>query len=633
MSAPVGKRGEPEYIEKQEAAKRGRKGVESPKTREREAKTKAAYAISQQLSKEEQATRQDRPFARKRVKPEPGTQTQDTQEIGKMRKGKKGQPVEAQAPEEGKASFSELPRGVIQQVLGHLPAKKDLQATRQVEQFMNQEVVRRVKGYDLPHIRILTELLIDELPELRHGLRIPRELIAALESSNLEEYTEALYSVRSRLIDVLASLEPEKIDELERAFNEKGMPLPTKFQNFFQLVRIHQNEDEAQQLNDLSGLNETYEYYRVCAKSGSEATRILAVSRSLQDIFMPEEGDNPPLPEEGDNPPFLHDSATFKLIEREYSRDDTLENNCIVHIAHISEGMTRIANGLFDKGIESFEKAVEYFGKIEDKKGKTGEALFGGIIQAIVSSEIDPKSAEKLFQLLEQAVKRYAHKNKTETLLGVYGYRLKVFAYKGFAELQIALNRTIQLLDTITDVEAKHEAVEALVEDLNFMWEIPKAEQKTVKMRLVNALLAATNSNTKTELFQTFCAEKLAREAKKDSPELQNTMNQSLRFLESFSDVSAKREAVQCSAIALDSAIKELYVKAERYEQINTRLFDALQAAEESDSKYATLSLFYATLPEHVPDNIQADADKKALAMLDRIQDPRFKEEMRMLIQ
>ncbi len=314
-------------------------------------------------------------------------------------------------------------------------------------------------------------------------------IINALESPNLEVYTEALYTTRSHLIDVLVKLEPEKINALEQAFHNKQLKLPTKFANFFQIVRIHQNADEDKKIFALYELHETYESYRVCAHSDKNDNRVLEVKHSLLDVirhFGFWQGE----PEEE---VLLPDSATYALIEREYSREATPKNKAVLHALHICQGSHRIVNGLFDKCIESFSKAAQ-----NETKKSMGLLI---IPKAIASSEIDSKSAEKLFTILEKHwTGRF--KDGKSLLLRAYGLKLEAYAKRGFLELKVALIKTIELLNTIDTVEAKYEAIYDLGQVLSRLRSVPdNAEKEIVNMRLLNAILAVKNSNTKTELL------------------------------------------------------------------------------------------------------------------------------------
>ncbi len=585
------------YIEKPEAPKRGRKGT----NRDRVAKTKAISTIRQQLQEEERATRKDRRFAQKRVQPE-----RDTQAPAKMRKGEEGQPVEAEAQGAGHASFSGVPKVAIQRILKHLPTKKDLDATRKVETFMNRQVVIHVKDTDLAGIHMLTDFLIDQLPEQKGSLKIPQELLNAFRSPNLEHHLDALYAVRSHLIDQLAKLDPEEITKLEQAFQAKKLQLPAKFEHFFQLVRIHKYENVETQIEELSGLHEAYECYRICAHSKDDTIRNTKVKQMLWNIVGDHFGffDNE---ERSGKEPLLPDSATYAFIEREYSQDKkTLASLYVCQTAH------QIVNGLYDKAIESFSKAVE------TKKADEGTLM---LVKAVAYSEIDPKSAEKLFTIFEQAWMPVLEKEtqKLPALAQINGLKLQAYARRGFVELQVALNKVIELLESIQDDKSKREAIKGVAEALGDLPLMRNEDKETINTRLFNALKAAKNSNTKTELIGAIYAHRFIDYAKK----IAHYPHARLEYLEHLSTAPAKREFIEVLARYVRDEIDPWQNQVFK-SKITTGLFTLIDGLEESDSKYAMLSMLYAM-------GYKDGGDKLAREMIEKIQDPAFKAEMRKL--
>ncbi|MBS0637666.1 MAG: hypothetical protein JSS12_09150, partial [Verrucomicrobia bacterium] len=585
MSTPIGKPGDPGYIGNSEVPK---KGQNDTPTSPLESKVTDAF------------------------RGQKGVGTRDSKE---------GHNVNANAEEKGGASFKGVPRGVVQRILGFVPSKKDLQATRLVETFMNQEVVAHVKGFDLPQIRILTDFLIDKLPDHGDSLQMPKELIEGLESSNLETYTEALYLARSHLIDELAKIEPQKITEIEKAFHDNKLQLPTKFKNLFELARVHNNKDDNSKIERANELHEGYESLRICAKSKSEENRIDRVEEGFStaiDLCLSHVS-----PKKRLN---LPDIATFQLIEREYSRESTKENNRVLYVLYLTQVIQRIMNGLFDKGIDSFLKAVA---KKPSEVEEVDELAL--IAWAVAKSEIDPKSAEGLFKICEHECSARTDSNDVDKarLLQIYSQKIKAYAERGFVELQVAMNRAIKLLDS---GECEQGCVEGLTRQLSSLRLVPDAEKEKVLMCIVNAIVATESSGTKIEILGGLFLDRLLECLQTGDPKFEDVQKDVSLFLQAVERLPKASEKLLVVNYFVKGFIGLVPQENKNEEsKLIPLLLTSVAAAKDSDSKHAIFTMFWLIVMTGASETgaLTSGDKKNLLKRLEYIKNPEFKDEVR----
>jgi hypothetical protein len=138
------------------------------------------------------------------------------------------------------------------------------------------------------------------------------------------------------------------------------------------------------------------------------------------------------------------------------------------------------------------------------------------------------------------------------------------------------------------------------------------------------AAKALPDSPEKNEIFAKFHAFKLMLYAEKGFAELQIAMNMALEFVEHFPDAQAKLDAL--------NLVLDFHLADETKAVAITRLFNAISAAKESDTKNAALVVLYCVAsknPDKAPAWVKEDVREKALAAVEKIKDPEFREVIR----
>ncbi len=112
------------------------------------------------------------------------------------------------------------------------------------------------------------------------------------------------------------------------------------------------------------------------------------------------------------------------------------------------------------------------------------------------NSQIDNESAGKIFNLIEQEIRALPDgPEKHDSYLKMHAARLNLYAEKGFAELQIAMNRAIEFVDHVPDSDRKIDVFEKLfVKNVEVGAAVPRT-------RIFNAIKAPKESDAKKALL------------------------------------------------------------------------------------------------------------------------------------
>lgn len=381
---------------------------------------------------------------------------------------------------------------------------------RQTAKYMNRQVSTFVKEGDWKRLQDLTEFLITRLPRLSAHLPVPQELREKFESTNLDDFTSALYSARSRLIDRVASLTPSTIDELERDFQAAGKKMPEKFEKFFALARIRQNKSPRERIIKTLNLYEYYEFARICVESKESVWHHeqMAAALKLDTNWIRILGGGL---DDNTMAQCYFDCTTYAFIEEAYSRSSP----DILHAAHFCHGRERLYLGQFDKGIDSIKKAIGHLIKTDLTKSiqtARGHALKrdipttyidlyqSSLVETFIVHEIDYKSAKRAFTLLRQLVSKHpVYAVKEDHIKKLFAAQLVTYAEKRFKERKIVMNETLQHVEGYSTVAARCNAlvnIEKSIDDL-FCKHICHGDERKVKARLFRAVKAAKESDSK----------------------------------------------------------------------------------------------------------------------------------------
>ncbi len=443
---------------------------QSPEQKERKAKTDAVFKIRTQITEEDKAIRRDKRQYKKEVSPR-------SNKLIKAPSGPKA-PVDQNSD-----TFKRLGRDPVQKILGLL-SKKDQQSSR-VERFMNEQVIEKVRGKNLSLFNRLTECIIQNLqdPELKEKFKIPKHLLDALQNrANLDAYPQVLYDARSHLVDLLATLDVDTLNSLEAAFKNTKFEFPEKFENIFSLARMAGEGEDPALLDRLDRFREMHEFYEamrwIHAVSSTEhkAFKVQVILRpNIQNI----------------------DSPTLRLIVDEcYSLPDSLDKNSALFMAHLAAGIRQISVGSNEKSFDSITKAIEYMQKPLrfSKEDAIADFLLTNLESVMSSSEIDNKTAGKIFAALKHEINSLpASDRKQELITDYYGLQLGIYAKKGFAELQIATNDCLAYLEGLADPDNKASDCASITNKVDII-----SEQEIVGInRLIMAVKATKDSDAK----------------------------------------------------------------------------------------------------------------------------------------
>lgn len=390
MSGPVEKR-HPDYpVDSLQTQHNTTK--KTRKNQEREAKTNALVKKNLPYGESKTANK-NLPIKTKQELP----QEQADNQASKKRKSHTTKPLEATASASGTNPFAQLPKDVRKLILQNL-SQKDQQSAR-VDRMLNQDVIEFNRGNTMLHLARFTECLMDNLPDMHESLKTPQALAKALQTHNLEEFQQALYDARSRLIDILTPLEPAKLTELAEAYKKTGFSLPTKFEHIFEIITTLKSSGK----QSLMAPTEWYELARHLHKSLPNVMPGL-ISHLLNGISDAK----------GFQLLAQMDKPTFILLEQVVnSLPNCPEKNLDFVTLHLHAAMRQIIAGLGDKSLESVKKAlaatetlVSNLGHLDQEK-YSKHAIYSRNIDtlagAILLSNLDKSSIIKIFELFEKA--------------------------------------------------------------------------------------------------------------------------------------------------------------------------------------------------------------------------------------
>ncbi len=431
MSTPVGKRGEPEYNEPLETPKKSR-GKRSGK-----AKTEAIVPVQFQPNEEITST----PIGKKhKVKREP-RQELESSSAEKMRKGEEGLAVRVPRPPREKNIFGLLGPDLTKQILRNL-SPKDLQAARGVDRFMNQQAIDIVQGDEFSRLVKFTDFLCSQLPEIQKILKTPPEIIDGLKASNLDNFIQALYDARTRLIEILATRTPSELDRLEAAYKETGEPFPTTFKNIFALAKVRRSDD-------FSLLHEHEEYYELVR---NEVLRIKKEKGDLASIMSLLES----IPARRDFGK-MHwlakmDTPTFHLIEQAINslHDDPQKYYFLIQM-HVYEALSQTFRDDPDKAADSFGKALDLL----EKQGKMLDLRhsYNCILKLLDNNLRSESSAfEKFYAALTRAASAHPDTNERVYLRVLINTSRLVAHFRNITAGNTDLTNMKNAMERITDV-------------------------------------------------------------------------------------------------------------------------------------------------------------------------------------
>ncbi len=459
MSIPVGKPDEPGYIELPQVSKKTR--VNPP----RSAKEKAIAKTRFMLEEEDKAIRKDRRIEKKhRVKRERPEEGEVVEGEGgrKLRKGQEQKAAAAPARPSGPNPFKILPKDVTRKILRKL-YPEELQAAR-FDSYMNEQVATFVHGQDIPLLQRFTEFLISRLPDLKEAFDIPQETLNALQTRNLDEYTQALYNARSRLIDILETLDRSTLDSLEQEYRKSGYRFPARFEHIFELVRM-QGEQEERVLSTLFRLGEVYELVRVTQKQMTEEKRE-RLSGGVCDRMFNE------LPRMLS----LMDRGTFTLLKQ---ITNSLANGAVkdrnLFILHLYAAMGQIKRGNSDESLAAISKALESIRQLAPLRDNYNHLtlrysfrrVLNELLPSCTQSNSDAIFIEKMFALFEQAASTYPDDEKQLILEEITARKLVTYFERGFIDqLTTFIHDTVDRLEEIPDARTKCERLNQILSQI-----------------------------------------------------------------------------------------------------------------------------------------------------------------------
>ncbi len=426
MSTPVGKRGEPDYIEQPKASKKVR--VQPP----RAVKLAAIAKTRMQLKAEAKAAQKGR-------------------SIEKNRRVKRERPQEAQVEHQaaGQNPFSRLTRGVVQKILGdEVLTPIDLQHAR-VDTYLNRQVAEKVREADINILLNFKNFLVSNLPELAEAFPTI-DAIRAASTASIDNPKALSYFVRSSLIDILATLSPERVTALEEAFRLSGNSFPPGFSTIFTLVRLQVKNLADIDTARLTALGELYERVRLMHKTMTAEER--ANHGALVHIIFRELEYSGMLG--------LLDRPTFALLEQLIETFVDKHNDLMEVYTYAA--VHEIAHDHYDKGLQLLSKLLElvhkppfqshhlaYFFPLHTVIMRT--VLRGSEVGAGYNHAID-----KIFDLFENAARDCPEKDKNRLLRLITG--LKIVAYcvtNRREELRSLLGNTLERLEKVFDAPTK----------------------------------------------------------------------------------------------------------------------------------------------------------------------------------